>query len=107
GAHAGLVDVATFNLVNAVLAGSDPPSGDWLLVNVTADYASIAILRGGHLIFFRNRSGDSDGDGTFADLVHQTAMYYEDRLGGAGFGRVILAAAGAGGRDDVDQVRRS
>ena len=38
-----------------------------------------------------------DTDGTLADLVHQTAMYYEDRLNGAGFARVLLAGA-AGGR---------
>ena len=100
GAHAGIVDLATFNVINAVLAGSAAPTGDWLLVNVAPDYASIAILRGPHLIFFRNRSAESDG--TLADLVHQTAMYYEDRLKGAGFARVILAGGG-----DVDQVRRS
>ena len=122
GAHAGIVDLATFNVVNAVLAGSDPPAadpstgsgssrapsrGDWLLVNVAADYASIAILRGEQLIFFRNRASDTDG--TLADLVHQTAMYYEDRLAGGGFDRVILTgAAGGGARQtaEVDQIRR-
>jgi type IV pilus assembly protein PilM len=105
GAHAGLVDLATFNVINAVLAGSMPPAVDWLLVNVAADSASIAILRGPHLIFFRNRAAETDG--TLADLVHQTAMYYEDRLQGAGFSHVLLAG-GAGGRAaDLDQVRRS
>jgi Tfp pilus assembly PilM family ATPase len=79
---------------------------DWLLVNVAADSASIALLRGPHLIFFRNRSAESDG--TLADLVHQTAMYYEDRLQGGGFSRVLLAG-GASVRvaADLDQVRRS
>ena len=48
-----------------------------------------------HLIFFRNRGADTDG--TLADLVHQTAMYYEDRLSGAGFARVLLAGAAGGG----------
>jgi Tfp pilus assembly PilM family ATPase len=106
GAHAGLVDLATFNVINAVLAGSAAPAADWLLVNVAADSASIALLRGPHLIFFRNRTAETDG--TLADLVHQTAMYYEDRLQGAGFTRVLLAG-GAGARDaaDLDQVRRS
>ncbi len=66
-----------------MLAGAGAPTGDWLLVNVAADYTSIAILRGPHLIFFRNRAADTEG--TLADLVHQTAMYYEDRLNGAGF----------------------
>jgi Tfp pilus assembly PilM family ATPase len=102
GAHAGLVDLATFNVINAVLAGKAPPPGDWLLVNIAAESTSIALLRGPNLIFFRNRA--TDADGTLADLVHQTAMYYEDRLQGAGFTRVILAGAGGA---DVDQLRRS
>jgi Tfp pilus assembly PilM family ATPase len=116
GAYAGLVDLATFNVINAVLAARLSGTGgaaasatgreDWLLVNVASDSASIALLRGPHLIFFRNRSAETDG--TLADLVHQTAMYYEDRLQGAGFARVLLAG-GAGARvaADLEQVRRS
>jgi type IV pilus assembly protein PilM len=101
GAHAGLVDLSTFNVVNAVLAGAAPPTADWLLVNVSADDTTIALLRGPHLIFFRNRVADADG--TLLDLVHQTTMYYEDRLQGAGFSRAILA----GGYGDLDGLRRS
>ena len=41
---------------------------------------------------FRNR--DADGEGSLADMVHQTAMYYEDRLNGGGFGQVLLAGGG-------------
>jgi len=104
GAHAGIVDLVTFNVINAVIAGSHAPAEDWLLVNVAADFASIAIVRGAHLIFFRNRSGE--GDGTLADLVHQTAMYYEDRLSGGGFGRVILAGGGQSAAE-MEEVRRS
>ena len=103
GAHAGLVDISTFNVVNAVLAGAMPPAADWLLVNVAADYVTIALLRGPHLIFFRNRAADAEG--TLVDLVHQTTMYYEDRLQGAGFTRAILA--GAAGGADLDDLRRS
>jgi type IV pilus assembly protein PilM len=105
GAHAGIVDIATFNVINAVLAGSRPPDGDWLLVNMAADSASLAILRGPHVIFFRSRAADTEG--TLADLVHQTAMYYEDRLKGRGFGRVILAGAGAGQTGEAGELRRS
>jgi len=110
GAHAGLVDLSTFNVVNAVLAAKASPTADWLLVNIAADYTSIALLRGPNLIFFRNRP--TDDEGTLADLVHSTTMYYEDRLQGAGFTRVILAGAGeqssAGGQQlSVDEVRRS
>jgi hypothetical protein len=73
---------------------------------VAPDDASIALLRGPHLMSFRNRA--TDADGTLADLVHQTAMYYEDRLKGAGFSRVILAgAADTRHAGDIDQVRRS
>ena len=104
GAYAGIVDLATFNVINVVLAGPAPPSSDWLLVNVADDYASIAIVRGEHLIFFRNRASETDG--TLADLVHQTAMYYEDRLKGEGFARVFLAGGGHAAAD-VGQVRRS
>jgi Tfp pilus assembly PilM family ATPase len=94
GAYAGIVDLATFNVINAILAGSSPTSlnGDWLAINVCLDSASIAIMRGPHVIFFRNRTADADG--TLADLVHQTGMYYEDRLQGAGFTRAFLCAPG-------------
>ena len=107
GAYAGLVDLTTFNVVNLLLASSAPPADDWLLVNVAADSASIALLRGPHVIFFRNRANDTEG--TLADLVHQTAMYYEDRLQGAGFSRVVLAGAASGSArlGEVEQVRRS
>ena len=106
GAQAGLVDISTFSVINAVLAGSTTQSADWLLVHVAADYASIAILRGPHVIFFRN--GAVDTDGTLADLVHQTAMYYEDRLKGGGFARVVLAGGTASRTHaDLDQIRRS
>ena len=108
GTQAGVVDLATFNVVNVVLAGSPRHTSDWLLVNVTPESASIAILRGEHLIYFRNRGPDSDG--SLADLVHQTAMYYEDRLGGGGFERVLLAGSATGGSGqavEVGEARRS
>lgn len=108
GAYAGLVDIATLNVINAVMAAPPGPHADRLLVNVAPDYASIAVLRGHDLILFRSRGADADG--TLADLVHQTAMYYEDRLQGSGFGQVLLCgAAAAQGRhvSDVEQLQRS
>ena len=97
GAHAGVVDLSTFNVVNAVLAAGRSTAGDWLLVHAAATYVSLAVLRDGHLIFYRTRGEESEG--SVADLVHQTAMYYEDRLQGQHFARVLLAggstAAGA------------
>jgi type IV pilus assembly protein PilM len=108
GAQAGIVDLATFNVINAVLAGADAPADDWLLVHVTQEDATMAILRGRHLVSFRNRA--ADGEGSLADMVHQTAMYYEDRLSGAGFSRVVLAGSGAApadGGQDADYLRRA
>src|SRR5205823_5109985 len=43
GAQAGIVDLATFNVINAVLAGASAPAGDWLLVHVTREDATMAI----------------------------------------------------------------
>jgi len=66
-------------------------------VHAAASYVSLAVLRDGHVIFYRTRGEESEG--SIADLVHQTAMYYEDRLKGQRFERVLLAggstAAGA------------
>lgn len=99
GAHAGIVDLASFNVVNAVLAAREPSGGDWLLVNTTAESQTLAIMRGDTLMFFRNRPIEEDE--RLPDLVHQTAMYYEDRLQGAGFERVVLAGTAASGGETM------
>lgn len=91
GLHAGLVDLATFSVINSILAGASSPSGDWLLVHVTDTYLTLAVMRDRAMLFFRNRG--EEGEGTLADLIHQTAMYYEDRLHGTGFARVVIAGA--------------
>jgi len=101
-AEAGLVDLATFGILNSVVAGGGAPPGDWLLVHVADNYITLAVVRGEHLIFIRHRSEESEG--TLADLIHQTAMYYEDRLKGAGFSRVWLAGTAA--LTGADSVRR-
>jgi Tfp pilus assembly PilM family ATPase len=100
GAHAGLVDLSTFGVINSILASPSAPAGDWLLVHVTDTYLSLAVVRDGSLLFFRHRG---ENEGTLADLIHQTAMYYEDRLSGTGFARVVIAGAARlpGGADSV------
>ena len=106
GAHAGIVDLASMNLVNAVLAStSSPAAGDWLLVHVADEYATLAVVRGPNLVFFRNRS--AAGPAELADLVHQTAMYHEDRLGGGNFARVVLAGVVQRGAEQAEWVRKS
>jgi type IV pilus assembly protein PilM len=107
----GVVDLATFNVVNAVVAGGAPSDDDWLVVHAAADYLSLAILRGHDLIFFRHRGAEDET--TLADVVHQTSMYYEDRLQGRGFARVVLAGAGrasggeaGSGPASIESIRR-
>jgi hypothetical protein len=56
------------------------------------EYTSIAIVRHGDLIFFRSRP-ETDEE-SLSDVVHQTAMYYQDRLAGEGFARVLLGGSG-------------
>jgi hypothetical protein len=101
--HAGLIDLASFSQANAILAG-DGIAGDWLLVHVAADYVTLAVVRDGDLVFFRNRS--AAGEAELADLVHQTAMYHEDRLGGGGFTRVVLAGAAVLGAENMERLAR-
>jgi Tfp pilus assembly PilM family ATPase len=87
GATAGVVDLSTFGLAHCALRTTPGLTGDWLLIHGTGDGATIAIYRGRHPVFFRRRG--SDGDAHLGELVHQTAMYYQDRLAGGGFGRVL------------------
>ena len=94
GAHAGLVDLATFNVVNAVLAGRGAPPGDWLLVNVAPDYASIAILRGRDLIFFRNRGADGEGHARRPRAPDRDVL--RGPPAGRRLRRVVLAGAATG-----------
>ncbi|PYR71204.1 MAG: hypothetical protein DMF87_02115 [Acidobacteria bacterium] len=104
GLYAGLVDLATLSVVNLFLGSADAPAGDWLVVHLRPEYTSIVIMRGAHVIFFRNRA---EGDeAAIADLVHQSTMYYQDRLSGERFSRVFL---GGGGRvpGAVETARRS
>ena len=106
GVYPGIVDLASVNLINAVLGaeGRAAQSADWLLVHLASDYSTLAVVRGGDVIFFRTRPSERDDD--LADLVHQTAMYHEDRLGGGGFSRVVLAGASSRGPEAAERLRR-
>lgn len=95
GLHAGLVDIASFAVVNLALAAAPSTGGDWLVVHTRPEYTSIAIVRSGDLIYFRNRPEDDEE--SLTDAVHQTAMYYQDRLAGLGFERVLLGGISTAG----------
>jgi type IV pilus assembly protein PilM len=109
GVHAGIVDIASLNLVNAVLAtmpavSSATSSDAWLLVHAEPEFATLIVVRDGRVIFYRNRP--SEGNATdMGDLVHQTAMYFEDRLGGGAFARVYLAGTSSYG-PEAEALRR-
>jgi Tfp pilus assembly PilM family ATPase len=103
GIHAGIVDLASFSVMNAVIGAGAASAGDWLMVHLAAEATTLAILRGPSLMFYRHRLAvDEEPLGA---LVHQTAMYHEDRLGGGRFERVWLSGAGALGPDALQRVR--
>jgi type IV pilus assembly protein PilM len=92
GTYAGLVDLATVSVLNLFLSSREVPQGDWLVVHMQPEYTTLAILRRQDVIFYRSRpEGDDD---SLTDLVHQTAMYYQDRLSGQGFEHVLLGGSG-------------
>jgi len=90
---------------HCVRAAAGAIAGDWLLIHATADGTSLAIFRGEDLVFFRHRG--ADGDDHLVEMTHQTAMYYQDRLGGRGFSRVIVGGtpASALGADGWRQIQ--
>jgi Tfp pilus assembly PilM family ATPase len=102
GVHAGIVDLASFNVMNAVIGAGGAPASDWLLVTTAAEATTLLIGRGEDLMFYRHRAAVDEEP--LSALVHQTAMYHEDRLGGSRFSRVWLC--GAGLARQADQVRR-
>jgi type IV pilus assembly protein PilM len=104
GIHPGLVDVASFNIMNAIMRAGAATAGDWLLVCLAAEATSLAILRGQDLLFYRHRAAvDEEPIGA---LVHQIAMYHEDRLGGSQFARVWLCGAALAGSSAQAEVAR-
>lgn len=101
--HAGLVSLSSFSLIDAALArGVGDDDSDWLLVHAGAGSRTLAVLRGRHPLLFRTVPADGQPLG---DLVHQTAMYYEDRLAGAGLASALVASSG-GFPDGADGIRR-
>jgi len=89
GVQAGIVDLATLNLINGLLVNRRiRRSEDWLMLHAASGYNSIGIIRGEELLFFKTSAAKRSRD--VADLVHQTSMYYEDRLEGKGISAVVL-----------------
>ena len=101
GVHPGLVDVASLNVMNGVISANAATATDWLLITISPDATALAIGRGPDLMFYRHRSKIENEP--LSALVHQTAMYHEDRLGGTRFSRVWLCGGGIG--REAEQAR--
>jgi type IV pilus assembly protein PilM len=93
GATPGVIDLATFGAAHVALASMPATAGDWLLIHAPSHSATLVIFREAQPVFFRHRATGDNGQ--LGDLVHQTAMYYQDRLGGSGLSRVVLVATEA------------
>ena len=91
GLHAGIVDLASFNVMNAVMGAGAATPGDWLVVSIAPEATTLAIMRGQELMFYRHRANVEEEP--LGALVHQIAMYHEDRLGGQKFARVWVCGA--------------
>lgn len=87
----GLVDLESLALLHRASHESGVPDGDWFFVRVEPRDVTLMLGRGRTVAFHRHRSDESEG--SVSDLIHQTAMFYEDRFKGSGFSRVWLAAA--------------
>jgi hypothetical protein len=96
GAHAGIIDLKTLHVINAVLAGSGAHGRPRSYV--AADYTSRA-PRGG--VFFRNRAAEIDG--TLLIPRHQSAILRGSPSGG--FSRVGVAPPT--GRSAPSDARRT
>ena len=90
GLNVGCVDLASFNLINTSLFTSrNKQQGDWMLVHTARHYNTLAILRDTQLIFYRTQVADQKH--SLDDFIHQTTMYYEDRLDGSGIAHGVFA----------------
>ena len=85
----GLIDLDTFNVINSVFKVSpEKARGDCLLIQIADKFCTLVVAREGYLIFFRNQPIESVDE--LLKLVHQSSMYYRDRLSGAEFDTILL-----------------
>src|SRR5262249_12792946 len=56
GVHPGLIDLASPNVMNAVIAANAASPSDWLLVTMAPEATTLAIGRGSDLMFYRQRA---------------------------------------------------
>jgi type IV pilus assembly protein PilM len=103
GARPGLVDLCTTNLFNLCRRSLVEVSGgskDVALLNCSATYFSLLIVRGERLVFYRCKSysvGNGDGqapNGVLAREVNSSLSYYQEKLGGEGIDTIFVRSVG-------------
>lgn len=113
GLRVGLVDLASFDLYNALrLESPAPPAGDFALVNATPAYFSILILRGDRLILYRSKAyhvqGGFSGEESLRVVsreLRSTLSYYDEHLLGEGLQRLFLRACGVPSAELLEVAR--
>lgn len=96
GLRAGLIDLATPNLLNLCRERIDAVTdGDVGLLNCTDNYFSLAIVRGGKLIFLRcksygQREAGRESAGLLSREIANSFSYYVEKLGGEGIGTILV-----------------
>lgn len=116
GYRVGLIDLASFDVYNAlrlggVLAGSDPrvvpldttsvPARDRAILSATPTYFSVMILRDEQVVFYRSKNyhvrGGYQGEHSLRVVgreLRTTLSYYEEHLLGEGLELTLVRAAG-------------
>jgi len=97
----GLVSLSSFELFNLfrrTFAGKKAVDRDSLVLNVTAHYLSVLILREADVIFYRCKPHPAgDESATLTDVrreLYTSLAFYQEKLLGRGIGRVFLRCDG-------------
>tara|TARA_B100001123_G_scaffold446424_2_gene600878 strand:- start:35815 stop:36768 length:954 start_codon:yes stop_codon:yes gene_type:complete len=88
GVYAGLVDLSAFNVVNMATPNATDENGDWILVHIMDCYSTVALVRGANVVLLRTLNATTADD--VSASIHQSVMFYEDRLKGDGISRAVL-----------------
>lgn len=101
GVHPGLVDLSSLNLLNLCRHerfSRNPASEDWLLVNFTEEFLTVAVVCGEEILFFRSKgrpsassSNGSSNEWALREL-RGSLSYYRERLGGKELACCVLRA---------------
>jgi hypothetical protein len=113
GARAGLIDLATPNLLNLARTRIDElgaDGGDVALLNCTERYFSLVITRDGQVIFYRCKTfaaaadGSPGPNGSLSREVAHSFAYYREKLGGEGIGSVLLRSTSVSNEEVAEQL---